>query len=154
MKLSVVSTISLALGSSAFVPDLNQHPLGTELPSFLSSAFDQAGDLSSEAVSAWVEIAKLYPDDTISAIQAITSRSHPKAGIRKRPDSEWDRIVDGSETVSTLMNSIDGHDKLKGTRLRIKNPSVLGVDPGVKQYSGYLDVDEDDKHFFFCELLL
>lgn len=150
MKLSVASTISLALGAAAFVPDPNQHRLGSKLPSFLSSVFEQAGDLPSEVVSAWLEIANLFPDDTVSAIQAITGHSDPKAGIKQRPDSEWDHIVDGSETVSLLGSLIDGHDKLKGTKLRIKNPSKLGVDH-VKQYSGYLDVD-DDKHFFFCKL--
>jgi L-rhamnose mutarotase len=28
---------------------------------------------------------------------------------------------------------------------------ALGIDPGVKQYSGYLDDDENDKHLFYCE---
>jgi len=32
--------------------------------------------------------------------------------------------------------------------LRIKKPNGLGIDEDVKQYSGYLDVD-NDKHFFF-----
>jgi cathepsin A (carboxypeptidase C) len=30
---------------------------------------------------------------------------------------------------------------------------VLGVDK-VKQYSGYLDDEEEDKHLFYCEYLL
>jgi hypothetical protein len=34
------------------------------------------------------------------------------------------------------------------------DPSKLGVDPGVKQYSGYLDDNENDKHLFYCMLHL
>ncbi|PUU79125.1 Alpha/Beta hydrolase protein [Tuber borchii] len=151
MKLSVASAISLALGASAYMPNLEQHPINSKLPAFLSSALDQfkVGDLSSESISAWAEIAKLYPEDTVSAIQAIQSKSRPKPGIKKRPDHYWDYIVDGSDTVSALGSEVDGHDKIKGNRLRIKKPSGLGVDAKTKQYSGYLDVEDDDKHFFF-----
>lgn len=136
------------------MPNLEQHPINSNLPAFLSSALNQfkVGDLPSESISAWAEIAKLYPEDTVSAIQAIQSKSKPKAGIKKRPDHYWDYIVDGSDTVSALGSEVDGHDKIKGNRLRIKKPSGLGVDPKTKQYSGYLDVEDDDKHFFFCEL--
>ncbi len=40
--------------------------------------------------------------------------------------------------------------KVPGNRLRVKktNPGVLGLDT-VKQYSGYLDVEAEDKHFFY-----
>ncbi|KAK6542396.1 hypothetical protein TWF694_006351 [Orbilia ellipsospora] len=34
-------------------------------------------------------------------------------------------------------------------RGRVVDPSSTGVDPGVKQYSGYLDDDKNDKHLFF-----
>ena len=30
------------------------------------------------------------------------------------------------------------------------DPSSLGVDPDVKQMSGYLDDNENDKHLFYC----
>lgn len=77
--------------------------------------------------------------------------SKPKSGVIKKPDSHWDYIVQGDDVVSALGNKIEGHEKLKGTKLRIKKPGKLGVDADVKQYSGYLDVDDDDKHFFFCK---
>lgn len=159
MKLTAASVLPLALGAAAYFPNPEQKPLGTssnKLPSFLSHAFDQVKsslgslELPADAAAAWLEVAKLYPDDTASALQALTGLSKPKSGIKKRPDSEWDVIVDGEKMVSTM--SIDGKDKLKGAKLRVKKPTELGVeDEKVKQLSGYLDVD-DDKHFFFCKL--
>jgi cathepsin A (carboxypeptidase C) len=159
MRLTVASTLSLALGAAAYFPNPAQQPLGTaenKLPSFLSQALDQVKtalgnvDVSAEAAQAWTEIAKLYPEDTISAIQAMTSKSQPKDNRKRRPDSSWDYIVKGDEMMSAMSGKIDGHEKLKGTKLRIKKPNGLGIDEDVKQYSGYLDV-EDDKHFFFCK---
>lgn len=35
-------------------------------------------------------------------------------------------------------------------RTRKVDPSSLGVDPDVKQYSGYLDDEANDKHLFYC----
>ncbi|ODV90884.1 hypothetical protein CANCADRAFT_31721 [Tortispora caseinolytica NRRL Y-17796] len=36
-----------------------------------------------------------------------------------------------------------------GYRIRAKQPNGLGIDPDVKQYSGYIDIEEEDKHLFF-----
>lgn len=157
MKLSAASAITLALGAAAYFPNPGQQPLtanSAQLPSFISQAMDKVkatlGDInvSAEAAAAWTEMAKLYPEDTISALQAMASKSKPKSGSKMRPDSHWDHIVDGEQMVSAMAGKVDGHEKLKGTKLRIKKPNGLGVDENVKQYSGYLDV-EDDKHFFF-----
>jgi len=48
--------------------------------------------------------------------------------------------------------AIDG--KLENYSLRAKkvDPSKLGVDT-VKQYSGYLDDEKNDKHLFYCKIL-
>lgn len=158
MKLTAASLLGLALQVAAYYPNPAQQPLGakssdSELPSFLSNAYNQVAhalsgmELAAEDAANWLEVAKLHPEDTVSALQALTGMSKPKAGVQKRPDSEWDRIVDGEAMVSSM--SIDGKEKLKGTKLRVKNPSELGVEKDeVKQLSGYLDVD-DDKHFFF-----
>jgi cathepsin A (carboxypeptidase C) len=35
-------------------------------------------------------------------------------------------------------------------RVKKVDPAALGVDK-VKQYSGYLDDEEEDKHLFYCE---
>lgn len=155
MKLSGAALLSLALGASARFPILNQVPISSpKLPSFLSHAVKQANatlgnfELPAEAAKAWVEVAKLYPEDVVTALQALVSPSKPKESIKKRPDTKWDHIVEGSQIMSTMSDEIHGLEKLKGARLRIKKPNGLGIDENVKQYSGYLDV-EDDKHFFF-----
>lgn len=52
-----------------------------------------------------------------------------------------------------MERAIDG--KLEAYNLRAKrvDPSKLGVDT-VKQYSGYLDDEKNDKHLFYCRILL
>jgi cathepsin A (carboxypeptidase C) len=157
MKLSAVCLLSLALGVTAIYPQFkDQQPLtdSSNLPPYLSHAVEQAKathgkfEFPADAVQAWAEAAKLYPQDVVSALQGILSKSKPKEGIKKRLDTTWDHIIDGSQIMSTLSGKVHGLEKLSGTKLRIKKPDGLGIDENVKQYSGYLDV-EDDKHFFF-----
>ncbi|KAI5954928.1 hypothetical protein KGF54_001489 [Candida jiufengensis] len=54
--------------------------------------------------------------------------------------------------ISTTTQNFDYHvkdDRFPQHQLRVKNiPESLGVD-SVKQYSGYLDIEKEDKHFFF-----
>lgn len=163
MKLSVASTLSLALSVAALYPqpaEQQQQPVGissSDIPSFLADAIEQAKsvlgsvDLPTDSASAWAEVAKLFPGDTVAALQSLVdSKSKPKENTKRRPDSEWDYIVDGERVMSALSGKVDGYEKLRGTRLRVKKPNGLGIDEDVKQYSGYLDV-EDDKHFFFCK---
>ncbi|KAK2814707.1 hypothetical protein FQN49_008098 [Arthroderma sp. PD_2] len=83
--------------------------------------------------------------------------SLPKKHTR-RPDSEWDHIMRGADVESVWVEGADGEKrrevdgKLENYGLRVKavNPADLGIDPGVKQYSGYLDDNEADKHLFYC----
>lgn len=85
--------------------------------------------------------------------------STPKKHTR-RPDSEWDHIVRGAE-VQDIWVETDGEKhrevdgKIGSYDLRVKSvdPFELGVDPDVKQYSGYLDDNDKDKHLFYCTLL-
>ena len=77
----------------------------------------------------------------------------------RRPDSHWDHVVRGEEVQSIWVTGTDGtkereiDGKLEAYDLRVKkvDPSSLGVDPNVKQYSGYLDDNDNDKHLFYCE---
>jgi cathepsin A (carboxypeptidase C) len=163
MKLSVasVAALSLAGGAYAFFPNTEQNPLiaSSKSSSALSPSIAQiqeqlsalGGEHTAEAITAWNRIAELYPEDTISAVQALLNKSKPKSGVKKIPDNKWDYVVEGNDVVSALGSKIGGHEKLKGTKLRIKKPNGLGIDKDIKQYSGYLDVDDDDKHFFFCK---
>jgi cathepsin A (carboxypeptidase C) len=82
----------------------------------------------------------------------------PKPHTR-RPDHYWDSITRGVDLQSVWVENADGEKereidgKLEPYTLRSRavDPSKLGVDPGVKQYSGYLDDDENDKHLFYCK---
>lgn len=106
------------------------------------------GKVPSEYRELWEEMARDYPEDTLNALQNMMTGSKPKAH-KKRDDSEWDYVIEGKDIQ--MMVQEEGKKMLDGNfdnkRLRIKKPVDLGVDD-VKQYSGYLDVD-DDKHFFF-----
>ncbi|KAL1957548.1 hypothetical protein VTO42DRAFT_5775 [Malbranchea cinnamomea] len=108
--------------------------------------------LTTEAKQLWAELAREFP----AAVEEYSFFSSSKKHIR-RPDSHWDHIVRGADVQSIWIEGADGEKrrevdgKLDTYDLRIKkvDPSKLGVDPDVKQYSGYLDDNENDKHLFY-----
>ncbi|KAK9379232.1 Alpha/Beta hydrolase protein [Kockiozyma suomiensis] len=85
--------------------------------------------ISPETVKLWAEMERDFPE----AVDALTFMAEPKPAT-KRDAGEYDFHVKAED--------------LPGHALRIKKPVDLGVD-SVKQYSGYLDVEEEDKHFFY-----
>ncbi|KAF2119847.1 Alpha/Beta hydrolase protein [Lophiotrema nucula] len=107
--------------------------------------------LTGEARRVWDEVALMFPKD----FEAASFFSSPKPHTRK-PDSEWDHVVKGADVQSVWVENAQGEKereidgKLENYNLRVKkvDPSSLGVDK-VKQYSGYLDDDEEDKHLFY-----
>ena len=120
----------------------------------LQSLQDSFDALSGEARAVWDEVAMMFPD----AIDKLSFFSSPKKHAR-RPDSHWDYIVKGADIQGVRVESESGESereidgKLETYNLRAKkvDPSALGIDPGVKQYSGYLDDNENDKHLFYCK---
>ena len=102
----------------------------------------------------WDEITAMYPE----AMEKATSMPRPKKHTR-RPDSHWDHITKGADVQSLWVENesggkereIDGELEAYNLRTRKVDPSILGIDPGIKQYSGYLDDEENDKHLFYCE---
>lgn len=122
----------------------------------LQSLADAMKGMTDEAKAVWDEVAMQFPQ----AMEQASFFSSPKPHTR-RPDSTWDYIVKGADVQSVwvdnehgeLEREIDG--KLEAYNLRAKkvDPSKLGVDT-VKQYSGYLDDEEADKHLFYCILAL
>lgn len=118
----------------------------------LSHLKDALKGLTHEAAAVWDEVAALYPAD----MSAASFFSLPKKHTR-RPDSHWDHIVRGEDIQKVWVENANGeqereiHGKLDTYDLRVKSvdPSALDVDPGVKQYSGYLDDNENDKHLFY-----
>lgn len=122
----------------------------------LHDLHESFNSMTSEARAIWDEVAMMFPE----AMDKASFFSTPKKHTR-RPDSQWDHIVKGADIQSIWVENkmgekereVDG--KLEDYSLRAKkvDPSALGVDPGVKQYSGYLDDDKNDKHLFYCEYL-
>lgn len=105
-----------------------------------------------EARAIWDEVATMFPE----AMDKASFISPPKKHIR-RPDCQWDHITKGAEVQGVWTENKEGEKerevdgKLEAYNLRSKkvDPGSLGVDPGVKQYSGYLDDEENDKHLFY-----
>ncbi|CAK7197924.1 hypothetical protein SEUCBS139899_000574 [Sporothrix eucalyptigena] len=104
--------------------------------------------MTADAEALWEDVKRLIPD----AFEKGTFFSSPKKHTR-RPDSHWDHIVKGADVPKAFVTTAGGskaHDSLDAYNLRVKavDPSGLGIDK-VKQYSGYLDDDENDKHLFY-----
>ncbi|KAI4149757.1 MAG: hypothetical protein L6R39_002418 [Caloplaca ligustica] len=108
--------------------------------------------LTGEARAVWDEVANLFPKD----FDRTSFFSAPKKHTR-RPDDYWHHIIKGADVQSVWVENADGEKerevegKLEDYSLRTRkvDPSSLGVDPGVKQYSGYLDDAANDKHLFY-----
>lgn len=67
--------------------------------------------------------------------------------ITRIPNEKWDYIVEGADIER---RSAEANNTIASYSLRGKNvdPSSLGVDT-VKQYAGYLDNNDADKHLFY-----
>lgn len=157
-----VATSALLVGaaSAAFAPpqqvlkDTTAN-LGTNSWSKSLHAFEESlKGLTGEARKIWDEVSMMFPESFDTAAFFSSPKPHTR-----RADHEWDHIVKGAEVQSVWVENAKGEKereidgKLENYNLRVKkvDPSVLGVDK-VKQYSGYLDDDETDKHLFYCEL--
>jgi cathepsin A (carboxypeptidase C) len=119
----------------------------------LNNIAESMKDMTSEAKAIWDEVSAIFPE----AMEKATYFSSPKPNTRK-PDHTWDYVVKGADIQSVWIENSNGEKereidgKLDTYNLRAKkvDPSKLGVDT-VKQYSGYLDDEEDDKHLFYCK---
>ena len=127
------------LSATVFLASANALPFDNRLLSFGSLASDfiqstffapaQHEQLGSQLVAdTWAHFGEAVPDFKVPL-------SNPIAHERK-PETEWDYIV-------------QRQDILPNHQLRVKStPKGLGVDE-VKQYSGYLDIEDETKHLFF-----
>lgn len=159
------STSALVLGAASTALALDQQVLGgqdspfdsikTTGENWLSAFEDKFGKMTSEAKAVWDEITLLAPE-AVESFKKTAQATKPKPHHRKS-DKKWDHVVKGAD-VQGMWVEKDGekHRKiggdLKNFNLRAKkvDPSALGVDK-VKQYSGYLDDEENDKHLFYCK---
>ncbi|KAI1933008.1 carboxypeptidase C [Ophidiomyces ophidiicola] len=104
-----------------------------------------SADMLDEAGKAhWADVKAALPDAKIADF-FVKPQEH-----FRRPDSEWNHIVRGSEMDAAFAGR-NGAENLNDYSLRVKvvDPKKLGVDPNVKQYSGYLDDNGSGKHLFF-----
>ncbi|ODQ65484.1 hypothetical protein NADFUDRAFT_52072 [Nadsonia fulvescens var. elongata DSM 6958] len=127
---------SASLASAFSIPFLDdasfQIPFFDKLKSKQSLADKAAvafGDIPEDLESIWHEMEQEFPDQ--AAKYNFLSKPSKLSSSRK---TEW------------LYNVRD--DEFPKHGLRVKDPSILGVD-NVKQFSGYLDIDEDKKHLFY-----
>ncbi|TQW01031.1 carboxypeptidase Y precursor [Cordyceps javanica] len=77
----------------------------------------------------------------------LASTALAKPTYQRRPDDSWDYIVKGAdiERREEPANDTIAHYSLRGKSV---DPSSLGVDT-VKQYAGYLDDNNQNKHLFY-----
>lgn len=128
----------------------------SSMSSLLGPLADGLKSMSSEAKAAWDEVSMLFPEQVSQA----SFLSSPKPS-KRRPDAHWDHILKGADVQAmTVQNkqgekvkAIDGHLESYNLRAKSVDPSKLGVDT-VKQFSGYLDDDANDKHLFYCKCVL
>ncbi|KAI9048939.1 hypothetical protein LZ554_006789 [Drepanopeziza brunnea f. sp. 'monogermtubi'] len=126
-------------------------PVANAWSKSLGHLVESMKDMTAEAKAIWDEVTMYFPEE----MEKATFFSAPKPHTKK-PDSAWDFVVKGSDVQSVWVENANGEKereidgKLESYKLRAKHvdPSKLGVDT-VKQYSGYLDDDEDDKHLFY-----
>lgn len=112
------------------------------------------GDVSEDVKATWEELSLLAPQ-AVAALKQSLKPSAPSKATRKS-SSYWDHILKGTDLTSLRTIDANGQSqrKISGDlenytlRTRKVDPSTLGVDK-VKQYSGYLDNNEQDKHLFY-----
>ncbi|KAF3936993.1 hypothetical protein ABW19_dt0209182 [Dactylella cylindrospora] len=137
----------IPLGNEVNPEHHHGHHTGKQNPisSIVDSVAEHLKELPAATRELWTEIENMLPQN----FDQMSIKSSPKKHT-KRPDEHWDFHVAGKKFGAMDAESkVDGD--LDGYRLRGKkvDPSKLGVDPGIKQYSGYLDDDENDKHLFY-----
>ncbi|OCK92170.1 uncharacterized protein K441DRAFT_614943 [Cenococcum geophilum 1.58] len=151
----VASTLLFGAASAAIMPQ--QQVL--KLPKGASDMWmkplhnleESLKSLSAEARQVWDEVAMMFPESFDKANFFSTPKPHTR-----KADHEWDHIIKGADVQGVWVENAKGEKereldgKLENYRLRAKkvDPSSLGVDK-VKQYSGYLDDEENDKHLFY-----
>ncbi|KAG6024525.1 hypothetical protein E4U41_001760 [Claviceps citrina] len=165
------STSALVLGAASsavglqdqkVLNDPSKLPYGIDLGSIRNLDFDSwskplrdaFGEASAEAKGIWDEVSMLAPD-AVKAFKMHVVNAMPKKHSRI-PDSKWDHVVKGADVQSLWVENEEGEShrkvggRLENYSLRAKkvDPAKLGVDK-VKQYSGYLDDEEKDKHLFY-----
>ena len=153
MRAALCSALVAAASTSASFTPQQQQVLGKQnVGSILEEVQRLYGSMSEEEHRIWEFTAREVPD----AFEKLGQLPPPKP-FSRRSNDEWDHIIKGADLQSVWVENENGEQeraidgKLEDYSLRSKSvdPSKLGVD-SVKQYSGYLDDDANDKHLFYC----
>ena len=151
--LLTAAAVSLSVANAGLIGDASkfahqlQNPLHLDIEGSLSDNINKAKsmvekaaeavgesilNLDAETIQNWAEMELKFPN----TMKNLKLTSEPQFKITKKPDTFWDHHV--------------ANDKFSDYKLRVKttNPGELGIDH-TKQYSGYLDVESEDKHFFY-----
>ncbi|GMM33525.1 hypothetical protein DASC09_008500 [Saccharomycopsis crataegensis] len=93
-----------------------------------------------------VEVQKIW-EDALAEYPELISQLEK---LNQKPDSSTTNFNFKSETAATNWDFEIEHDSHPNYKLQGKkpDPSKLKVD-NVTQYSGYIDVEDEDKHFFY-----
>lgn len=142
------------LGVGSEKSNLEQLEL-TTWPKHLTEKFG----VTPEAKATWGEVALFAP----GAVRAFEDQLLVPKPVKNKSsfNTTWEYTVHGADVQRRYIQDERGNShrkvdgKLDNFSLRAKkvDPGKLGVDT-VKQYSGYLDDNEKDKHLFYCKLLL
>lgn len=113
----------------------------------IQDATPKINQFGADAKSVWNSIT--------DSLKAFPAAKPPK---NRKPDNSWDYVIKGDDIQNSWTvnaagqkeREIDGRLEQYNMRVKKVDPSALGVDT-VKQYSGYLDDEENDKHLFYCK---
>lgn len=121
---------------------LEKQNINFRVPAVLSSLAQQLGqridDIPNAAIQTWLTISEQAPHLLGKIAKEMHRALNPQSSVRSRIpflSEQWDYEVKNDA-------------KFPNHGIRIKSPEGLGLD-SVKQYSGYLDIEEDEKHLFF-----
>lgn len=144
MALVVGSAVTALVPGQQHILNILENPSQT-LTDSLHDQDEKLKTLTKEARELWDEVAMLFPE----SFNKASFFSPPKPHEPKK-DSEWDFITKGANIIDGFVEPSDQSLRPYSLRTKVVDPSSLGVD-SVKQYSGYLDDKENDKHLFYCK---
>lgn len=134
--------LSTALASEQFVFGYYDHYSfgnGFELvQNMLPGSTEQLAEMSVHDVEllrmAWNKVFESNPDQVFSFLDPTSSQSSSSRPVKVSKKEGF---------------TVHSHPSFPNYELRVKDPGPeLGLDP-VQQYTGYIDVLDEDKHFFF-----
>lgn len=143
MKISLLVAAGAASSALAFL--LPQQPLRLDL------ALDKAKSRFADSASSVLSAISSILDQPISALPVEVKQAWLEV-LLKFPESVANLNFASKPKKFAQKQTFDFHvadNDLPNYKLRVKaTPKSLGVD-SVKQYSGYIDVEDEDKHFFY-----